>query len=115
MTTLTVSELAQAAGVSVHIVRDHVLRGLVRPVTRSPGGYRLYDDRAVERLRLVRQAFEAGMSLGELTKLFRALDDQNAASPASMATLIAATRGQSALHNVQAKLQRVAGASHLSG
>ncbi|ESR72547.1 MerR family transcriptional regulator [Pseudomonas aeruginosa VRFPA05] len=33
----TVSRLAQDAGVSVHIVRDYLLRGLLRPAARSKG------------------------------------------------------------------------------
>lgn len=32
----TISRLADAAGVSVHIVRDYVLRGLVHPARRTP-------------------------------------------------------------------------------
>lgn len=37
----TTSRLADAAGVSVHVVRDYVLRGLVHPARRTPGGYGL--------------------------------------------------------------------------
>src|SRR3546814_3162750 len=43
MSAYTVSRLALDAGVSVHIVRDYLLRGLLRPVACTPGGYGLLD------------------------------------------------------------------------
>ncbi|MGD9811465.1 MAG: mercuric resistance transcriptional repressor MerD, partial [Sphingobium sp.] len=75
MDICTISKLANEAGVSVYVVRDYVLRGLLRPARRSENGYRLYDDRALERLRFVRSLFEAGVGLDELTRLCHALDD----------------------------------------
>ena len=60
MSAYTVSRLALDAGVSVHIVRDYLLRGLLRPVACTTGGYGLFDDTALQRLRFVRAAFEAG-------------------------------------------------------
>ncbi len=62
------------AGVSVHIVRDYLLRGLLRPVAYTTGGYGLFDDTALQRLRFVRAAFEAGIGLDALARLCRALD-----------------------------------------
>ena len=35
MNAYTVSHLALDAGVSVHVVRDYILRGLLRPVERT--------------------------------------------------------------------------------
>ncbi|PHN64249.1 MerR family transcriptional regulator [Pseudomonas sp. ICMP 8385] len=63
MSAYTVSRLALDAGVSVHIVRDYLLRGLLRPVACTPGGYGLFDDAALQRLCFVRAAFEAGIGL----------------------------------------------------
>ena len=57
MSAYTVSRLALDAGVSVHIVRDYLLRGLLRPVAYTTGGYGLFDDTALQRLRFVRAAF----------------------------------------------------------
>lgn len=42
MNAYTVSRLALEAGVSVHIVRDYLLRGLLRPVACTTGGYGLF-------------------------------------------------------------------------
>lgn len=74
MNAYTVSHLAHDAGVSVHVVRDYMLRGLLRPVERTTGGYGLFDAEALQRLCFVRAAFEAGIGLDMLTRLCRALD-----------------------------------------
>ena len=74
MSAYTVSRLALDAGVSVHIVRDYLLRGLLRPVACTPGGYGLFNDAALQRLCFVRAAFEAGIGLDALARLCRALD-----------------------------------------
>ncbi len=63
MNAYTVSRLAFDAGVSVHIVRDYLLRGLLRPVACTTGGYGLFDDAALQRLCFVRAAFEAGIPI----------------------------------------------------
>lgn len=76
MSAYTVSKLAQEAGVSVNVVRDYVLRGLLRPASHTEGGYGLYDAQALERLRFVRALFSAGIGLGELMRLCHALDSQ---------------------------------------
>lgn len=51
MNPYTISKLAQDAGVSVNVVRDYVLRGLLRPAGHTESGYGLYDAQALERLR----------------------------------------------------------------
>lgn len=53
MSACTVSHLALAAGVSVHVVRDYVLRGLLRPVVRTTGGYCVFDGASLPRLRFL--------------------------------------------------------------
>ena len=73
MNAYTVSRLALDAGVSVHIVRDYLLRGLLRPVACTPGGYGLFDDAALQRLCFVRAAFEAGIGLDEVASGFDGL------------------------------------------
>ncbi|ONN67842.1 mercury resistance co-regulator MerD [Herbaspirillum sp. VT-16-41] len=74
MNAYTVSRLAHDGGVSVHVVRDYLQRGLLRPVARTAGGYGLFDAAALQRLCFVRSAFEAGIGLDALTRLCRALD-----------------------------------------
>ncbi|HHW77592.1 MULTISPECIES: mercury resistance co-regulator MerD [Thauera] len=74
MNAYTVSRLADDAGVSVHVVRDYMVRGLLRPVARTAGGYGVFDAAALQRLCFVRAALEAGIGLDLLTRLCRALD-----------------------------------------
>lgn len=50
MSAYTVSRLALEAGVSVHIVRDYLVRGLLRPVACTTGGYGLFDDALLQHL-----------------------------------------------------------------
>lgn len=74
MNAYTISRLAEDAGVSIHVVRDYVLRGLLRPAWRTQSGYGIFDERSLARLRFVRAAVESGIGLDELTRLCRALD-----------------------------------------
>ncbi|PSD32201.1 mercuric resistance transcriptional repressor protein MerD, partial [Stenotrophomonas maltophilia] len=73
MNAYTVSRLALDAGVSVHIVRDYLLRGLLRPVACTPGGYGLFDDAALQRLCSCGR-LRGGIGLDALARLCRALD-----------------------------------------
>ncbi len=92
MNAYTVSRLALDAGVSVHIVRDYLLRGLLRPVACTTGGYGLFDDAALQRLCFVRAAFEAGIGLGALARLCRALDAANCDETAAQLCCAASVR-----------------------
>ena len=70
MNVYTVSRLARYARVSVHIVRDYLLGGLLRPVVCTPGSYGLFDDAALQRL----CAFEVVIGVHALARLYRTLD-----------------------------------------
>lgn len=88
MKTFSVSQLAEIAGVSVHIARDYVVRGLVRPIGRSSAGYGVFDEQALTRLRFVRGAFDAGIGLRDLVKLCNALDDNHSQASANIDSLL---------------------------
>ncbi|KSW27508.1 MULTISPECIES: mercury resistance co-regulator MerD [unclassified Pseudomonas] len=106
MNAYTVSQLAHDAGVSVHVVRDYLLRGLLRPVDHTAGGYGLFDAEALQRLCFVRAAFEAGIGLDILTRLCRALDvangDEAVARLAELRHLV--ERRRQALTDLEAQL-----------
>ena len=110
MNAYTISRLAQDAGVSVHVVRDHVLRGLLHPAQRTQSGYGIFDEQSLVRLRFVRAAFEAGIGLDELTQLCRALDanDRPDVTGCVQRLLAHVTARQAALSSVQAKLAELA-------
>ena len=68
MNGLKVSELARRSGVPATTVRFYDTEGLL-PARRSPSGYRLYDDTAVERLRFIGTAKSLGLPLSEVRQL----------------------------------------------
>ncbi|MFG2353603.1 MerR family transcriptional regulator [Streptomyces sp. NPDC048521] len=63
---LTIGELARATGLSVRTIRYWSDAGVLTPVTRSSGGYRLYDAAGVARLELVRTLRELGLGLEDV-------------------------------------------------
>lgn len=110
MTTYTVARLADDAGVSVHIVRDYTLRGLLHPVACTTGGYKVFDAEALHRLCFVRVALDAGISLDTLTRLYHALDraedDEVAASLTHLSQQLEQRRR--ALENLETQLTELA-------
>lgn len=64
-----IGELARRTGLTVKAVRFYSDRGIVPPADRSPGGYRLYDIDALERLDLVRTLRDLGLDLATVRKV----------------------------------------------
>jgi MerR family transcriptional regulator, light-induced transcriptional regulator len=61
----TIKQAALRAGVSVQVLRAWERRyGIVRP-DRTPSGYRLYDETAIDRVRAMRQLVEDGWSASQ--------------------------------------------------
>ena len=71
---LTVSALADQAGLSADTVRYYERVGLLPEPARSAAGYRLYDQDAVGRLRLIKGAQRAGLRLREIGELLQVAD-----------------------------------------
>jgi DNA-binding transcriptional MerR regulator len=70
-----IGELARLRGLSVKTIRVYSDRGLVPPAGRTGAGYRVYDERAMARLELIRALRELGASLAEIERvLSRELD-----------------------------------------
>lgn len=63
-----ISEVAAGTGFSPSALRFYEGAGLVEP-DRSPAGYRLYDERAVGRLRFIARAKRLGLSLDDIRQL----------------------------------------------
>ncbi len=72
--TFTIGQLAKSAQVPVSTVRFYERRKLLKPMTRSAGNYRLYDDDALRRLGFVRSAQAAGFTLADIALLLRFRD-----------------------------------------
>lgn len=63
---MQIGEVAEQVGLSLRTVRYYEEVGLVSPVERSLGGFRIYDQVAVARLMLVRDLKPLGFSLEEI-------------------------------------------------
>ncbi|WP_444993888.1 MerR family transcriptional regulator [Aliikangiella sp. IMCC44359] len=70
-----ISELAAVTGVSTHTVRNYVQERLLCCVGHTPGGYALYDQACIERLRFIRAARKAGLLIIDIKPLIYALND----------------------------------------
>ncbi|MFG2375569.1 MerR family transcriptional regulator [Streptomyces sp. NPDC048504] len=66
---LTIGELARSTGLTVRTIRYWSDEGVLTPVTRSAGGYRLYDAECVARLELIRTLRELGLGLDAVRKV----------------------------------------------
>ena len=69
-----IGEVVDAVGLSLRTVRFYEEAGLVIPVARTAGGFRLYDDQSVARLRLIMQMKPLGFTLDEMRLLIEARD-----------------------------------------
>ncbi|BBC32814.1 Transcriptional regulator, MerR family [Streptomyces graminofaciens] len=65
----TIGQLARASGLTVRTIRYWSDEGVLHPVTRSAGGYRLYDAGSVARLELIRTLRELGLGLDHVRKV----------------------------------------------
>ena len=66
---LTIGKLATLADISTDTLRFYEREGLIAPSSKSAGGYRLYDEDAVVRLRFIKQARDCGFTLAEIQQL----------------------------------------------
>ena len=76
-----IGEVVAAVGLSLRTVRVYEEAGLVIPVARTAGGFRLYDDESIARLRLIMQMKPLGFTLDEMRLLIEAHDDLASAPP----------------------------------
>lgn len=69
---LKVGDLARMTGKSVRALRLYEELDLLHPVGRTHGGFRLYDETALTRIRWIELLQEAGLSLHEIQELLKA-------------------------------------------
>ncbi|MGW4734630.1 helix-turn-helix domain-containing protein [Streptomyces shenzhenensis] len=65
----TIGELARSTGLTVRTIRYWSDEGVLEPVARSAGGYRLYDAASVARLELIRTLRELGLGLAHVREV----------------------------------------------
>lgn len=69
-----IGEVADRVDLSLRTIRYYEEIGLVEPSGRTEGGFRLYTDSDVDRLRLVKALKPVGMSLETMGELLQAAD-----------------------------------------
>lgn len=65
----TVKEVSKLAGISIRTLRYYDEMGLLRPTQVSEAGYRLYDDKALERLQEILFFKEMELPLGQIKQI----------------------------------------------
>jgi DNA-binding transcriptional MerR regulator len=85
---MRIGELAKRAGVSVQTIRLYERRRLMRTPRRTAAGYRIYVDRDLETVALIKKMQRFGFKLTEIRRvlyLWVLPSDTGAASPYSRA------------------------------
>ncbi|MFI5657609.1 MerR family transcriptional regulator [Streptomyces sp. NPDC051684] len=84
---LTIGQLARRTGLTVRTIRFWSDEGVLHPVTRSEGGYRLYDAESVARLELIHTLRELGLGLDDVRKILSGERDIGSVAAAHVAAL----------------------------
>lgn len=74
--TMTIGQLAKRAGATIRAIRLYEREGLLAPSGQSEGGYRLYDEAALERLLMIRFYRALETPLKDIRQIFSAPDFQ---------------------------------------
>lgn len=82
--TMRIGEVAERTSLSLRTLRHYEDMGLVEPSGRTDGGFRLYTEKDVERLLIIRRMKPLGYSLDEMRDLLT-LVDELAAAPQDVA------------------------------
>lgn len=72
--TMRIGEVAELTSLSLRTLRHYEDVGLVEPSGRTDGGFRLYTQRDVSRLMIVRRMKPLGYSLEEMSALLGVVD-----------------------------------------
>jgi MerR family transcriptional regulator, copper efflux regulator len=73
-TGLKIKEVADASGFTAATLRYYEQIGLLPEASRTPAGYRMYDQRTLDRLAFIARAKQLGCSLEEITGITTAWD-----------------------------------------
>jgi DNA-binding transcriptional MerR regulator len=84
---MLIGALAEAAGLPARTVRFYERRGLLPEPGRAANGYRVYDDATLPRLRFIRSAQAAGLTLSEIRRVIE-IRDEGAAPCAHVGALL---------------------------
>lgn len=79
---LRIGQLAELCNKTTRALHLYEELGLLKPVIRSRGGFRLYSQTAIERVQWITRLQDADVSLGEISQLLRDLEEQRVGSEA---------------------------------
>jgi MerR family copper efflux transcriptional regulator len=79
MSSLSIGQLAQQAGVAIDTVRYYERNALLAPAGRLASGYRRYGVTELKRLRFIRRAKALGFSLDDIRDLLTLSDERDVA------------------------------------
>ena len=71
---MRIGQLADRCGLTATTIRYYESIGLLGEPARTPTGYRAYSDDAIERLRFIRDAQTAGLTLSEVQSILELKD-----------------------------------------
>jgi MerR family copper efflux transcriptional regulator len=71
---MQIGEAAERVGLSIRTIRHYEEAGLVLPSARSEGGFRLYTEPDLDRLRVIKRMKPLGFTLDEMRDLLATLD-----------------------------------------
>ena len=80
MESMTIGDFGKVAGVAPKTIRFYEDKGLLPRPARSSSGYRVYGERDVRRVLLIRRARALGFSLSEVGRLVRLAEHESCAS-----------------------------------
>lgn len=92
---MQIGEVAARTELSLRTIRHYEETGLVVPSARSQGGFRLYTERDVERLMVIRRMKPLGFTLDQMRNLLNATDrlDGDQVPPDEREALLERVRG----------------------
>lgn len=108
---MRIGELADAVGLPTRTIRYYERRGLLPEPERAANGYRVYNDRTLSRLRFIRTAQAAGLTLAEIRGIIVLRDEGSApcehVSALLQAKLVEVGERMGQLQHLEADLTRL--------
>lgn len=95
---LRIGELTEMTGCQVVTIRYYEKRGLLGQPARSDGNFRLYKDKDIRRLKLIRLCRENDMSLSDIKILLNLMDGEMLQPDSSLEFF------DQCLHNIETRL-----------
>jgi len=67
---MQIGEAAEKAGISRQSLQYYLMIGLLVPTESTESGRRMFDNKAVERIKLIKRMNESGYSLRDIREIF---------------------------------------------